>query len=69
MQDAVKHADGGWHYAVGRGADGGYVAWAKRTPILTDCPVCEPGEVWFACGQTEAEALGALKEETRILVL
>jgi hypothetical protein len=40
-----------------------FVAWGKRGHIQTDCPVREPGDVWFAFGGTEDAAVGALAKE------
>lgn len=35
----------------------GFVAWAKRGPILADCPVNERGDcVWYEFGETREEA-------------
>lgn len=28
----------------------GYVGWAKRGRIATECPMLEPGEVWIGHG-------------------
>lgn len=47
------------------GADG-YVAWGKIGKIVTDSPLLEPGEVWFAFAETaaaaEAEVLSEIRE-------
>jgi len=36
---------------------GNWTAWAKTTEILGECPISEPGEVWFHFGKTREEAI------------
>ena len=42
---------------------GDWLAWGKASPLVTDCPVLEPGPVWFNYGPTEAEAVAATAKE------
>ena len=59
-----------WHYIVRpcRNTALGWVAFAKRGPFITDGDfVREPGELWFQCGATEAEARAKIEAETRAL--
>jgi hypothetical protein len=42
---------------------GGFVAWGKWGRIVTDCPVREPGNVWFDFGDTPEEAENKVRSE------
>ena len=47
-----------------KGVDG-YVAWGKFGKIVTDSPLLEPGEVWFAFAETAEAAEAELLKEIR----
>lgn len=54
-----------WHFICFEGADG-FVAFAKRGPFKATTvaeAIAEPGDVWFAHGDTHDEALAAVKAE------
>ena len=42
---------------------GAFFAWGKVGEITTDCPVKEPGEVWFNWADTHAEAFRKVHDE------
>lgn len=56
-------ACGDWFFRVLQGARGGVIALAKRAAFVTCCPLREPGELWFALGDTCEAALARLKRE------
>ncbi len=54
-----------WHIRVGAARNGGYVAWAAKTPKLGEGPTdVPPGEVvLFLFDDSEDEALARLKQQ------
>lgn len=55
-----------WHYLIRPRNDGvGWIAMAKREPFRTQSAVYEPGDLWFAFGDTEQEARENIEAETR----
>lgn len=51
-----------WHFTAWHSPfTGNWVGLAKQEPFVNGHPIQEPGEVWFEFGDTEAEALEAVK--------
>ncbi|MEL6172382.1 MAG: hypothetical protein AAFR02_10280 [Pseudomonadota bacterium] len=42
---------------------GAFFAWGKAGEILTDCPVEEPGDVWFDWADSHDEAYAKVYKE------
>lgn len=59
---------GRWQVASApcRSGDGFY-SWAKVGEIVGECPISEPGDVWFEFGRTHDEARGKLLAELGLL--
>jgi hypothetical protein len=53
---------GQWYFAAWEGRSK-WIGLAKREPFVNGHPIYEPGDVWFEFGETEADALSAIKRK------
>lgn len=49
-----------WYFATWKGREKWY-GLAKREPFVNGHPIYEPGELWFEIGDTEDDALAAVR--------
>jgi hypothetical protein len=62
MTEIPQEKIGEWYFAASP-REYSWVGMAKRAdPFVNGDPIHEPGEVWFGFGETEDEALAAVKE-------
>lgn len=51
---------GGWYFMLSRGRSC-WIGLAKQEPFVNGHPIYEPGELWFAFGDTPDAAMDAIK--------